>query len=41
MTLDELATAVTEVEMIVNSRPLTYFSTEDVKEPIMPSHLID
>ena len=40
LTLDELTTAVTEVEMIVNSRPLTYFSTEDVEEPVTPSHLI-
>ena len=40
LTLDELATAVTEVEMIVNSRPLSYFSTEDVEDLIAPSHLI-
>ena len=33
-------TAVTEVDMIVNSWPLTYFSTEDVEEPVTPSHLI-
>ena len=40
LTLDELTTAITEVEMIVNSRPLTYVSTEDTEEPITPSHLI-
>ena len=40
MILDELTTAVTEIEMIVNSRPLTYISTEDVEEPITPSHLL-
>lgn len=40
LTLDELNTAVIEVEAIVNSRPLTYVSTEDVEEPVTPSHLI-
>ena len=40
LTLDELTTAVTEVEMIVNSRPLTYFSTEDMEDPVTPSHFI-
>lgn len=40
LTLDELTTAVIEVEAIVNSRPLTYVSTEDVEEPVTPSHLI-
>ena len=32
--MDELAMAVVEVEMIVNSRPLTYVSTENMGEPI-------
>ena len=40
LTHDELTTAMTEVEMIVNSRPLSYVSTEDDKEPITPSHLM-
>ncbi len=42
LTLDELTAAVTEIEMIVNSRPLSYMyvSTEDIKEPITPSHLM-
>ena len=38
--MDKLVTAVTEVELIVNSRPLSYFSTEDVEEPITPLHFI-
>ena len=37
---DELLTAVTEVEMILNSRPLSYISTEDIEEPLTPSHLL-
>ena len=40
LTLDELQMAVTEVEMIVNSRPLSYLSTESIQEPITPSHLL-
>ena len=38
--MDELVTATTEVEMIVNSRPLSYLSTEDIEEPLTPSHHI-
>ena len=37
---DELLTAVTEVEMIINSRPLTYVSSEDLEPPLTPSHLL-
>ena len=37
---DELSTALTEVEMIVNSRPLSYVSIEDMEEPLTPSHLL-
>jgi len=40
MTYDELLTAVTEAEMIINSRPLSYVSTEDIEEPLTPSHLL-
>ena len=40
LTLDELQTATAEVEMIVNSRPLSYVSTDGIQEPIIPSHLM-
>ena len=37
---DELLIALTEVEMIVNSRPLSYISSDDTEEPLTPSHLL-
>lgn len=37
---DELLTVLTEVEAIINSRPLSYFSSEDLEEPLTPSHLL-
>lgn len=40
ITYDELMTVVTEAEMIMNSRPLSYVSTEDIEEPLTPSHLL-
>jgi len=40
LTYEELMTALTEVEMIINSRPLSYVSSEDVEQPLTPSHLI-
>ena len=40
LSLDELSTAVVEVEGILNSRPLTYVSTEELEEPLTPSHLL-
>ena len=39
-TSDELQTVVTEAEATLNSRPLSYVSTEDLDEPLIPSHLI-
>lgn len=38
--LDELHTAVVEVESIINSRPLTYLSPSDLEEPLTPFHLV-
>ena len=40
LTYDELLIAVTKVEMILNSRPLSYVSTECTEEPLTPSHLL-
>lgn len=40
MTHDQLLTLVTEVEAVLNSRPLTYVSSEDATEPLTPSHLL-
>ena len=40
LTFDESMTLVTETEAVLNSRPLTYVSTEDLEEPLTPSHLI-
>ena len=40
LTYDELLTTVTEVEMILNSRPLSYVANDNVEEPLTPSHLI-
>ena len=40
LTYDELLTLVTEVEAVLNSRPLTYVSSEDTDEPLTPSHLL-
>ena len=40
LTHDELLTLVAEVEAVLNCRPLTYVSSEDVEEPLTPSHLL-
>ena len=37
---EELTTTLTEIEAVLNSRPLSYVSGEDIDEPITPSHLI-
>ena len=39
-THDELLTAVVEIEAIINARPLSYVSTEDMEEPLTSSHLL-
>ena len=39
LTYNELSTVVTEVKMIINCRPLSYVLTEDLEEPLTPSHL--
>ena len=40
LTYDELLTSLAEVEMTLNSRPLTYVSSDDLEEPLTPSHLL-
>ena len=40
LSYDEFSTAVAEVEMVVNSRPISYVSSEDFEEPLTPSHLL-
>ena len=38
---NKLLTALVEVEMIINSRPLSFVSADDFEEPLTPSHLPD
>ena len=38
LTYDELPTLVTEVKAVLNSRPLSCISFEDIEEPLTPSH---
>jgi len=40
LTYEELLTVLTEIECILNSRPLTYLYPDDLEEPLTPSHLI-
>ena len=40
LTYDELFTALVEVELVLNSRPLTVVSADDLEEPLTPSHMI-
>ena len=37
---DELLTAVTEIEFVLNSRPISYVSSSDLDEPLTPFHLL-
>ena len=40
LSYEELLTVITEVEAVLNSRPISYVSTEDLDEPLTPSHLL-
>ncbi len=33
-------TAIVEIEGIINSRPISYLESDDVEEPLTPSHLL-
>ena len=37
---DELETVLCQVEPVINSRPLTYISSDDLSEPLTPFHLL-
>ena len=38
LSYDELHTVVTEIESVMNSRPLTHLYPEEIEEPLTPSH---
>ena len=40
LTFDELSTTIIEVENVLNSRPLSFVSTEDSEEPLTPAHFL-
>ena len=40
LSYDEFYTLIVEIEAVLNSRPLTYVSSEDVEEPLTASHLL-
>ena len=40
LSYDELHTVITEIESVMNSRPLTYLYPEEIEEPLTPSHLV-
>ena len=40
LNFEELYVILTQVECMLNSRPLSYVYTEEICEPITPSHLL-
>ena len=40
LSYDELHTVVTEIEAVLNSRPLTYLYADELEEALTPSHLL-
>lgn len=41
LSYEELLTVLAEVEGVLKSRPLTYVYSEEVEEPLTPSHFDD
>ena len=39
LSFNKLVTVVTEVEMIINCRPSSFISQNDLEEPLTPNHL--
>ena len=39
-TYEGLLNVITEIECVLNSRPITYINSEDMEEPLTPSHLV-
>lgn len=40
LTFEELQTVLCDIELIINTRPLTYTNEDDLEETLTPSHLI-
>jgi len=40
LTFEKLTTLLCEVESVINNRPLTHTTEDDLKEPLTPNHLI-
>ena len=40
LSYDEMHTAILEVEAILNSRPLSYTTSDNTEEPLTPAHLL-
>ena len=40
LTYEELNTVVIEVEAVINSRPLSYVTADDLDQPLTPAHLL-
>jgi len=40
LTLDEFTSLLTKVEGVINSRPISYVSSDDIDEPLTPAHLL-